>query len=103
MRRLSFLLLLITCFSFSVIAEDKPDEETYLNPAEAGADYGIQGEYQGVLDPDGDAIKFGLQVVALGDHKFDAVGYFGGLSGPTVVGTAAIGQSIVLSQKKASA
>jgi hypothetical protein len=81
MRRLSFLLLLITCFSFSVIAEDKPDEETYLNPAEAGADYGIQGEYQGVLDPDGDAIKFGLQVVALGDHKFDAVGYFGGLPG----------------------
>ncbi len=81
MRKLNFLLLLIACSSITVTAEDKPGEEIYLDPANAGVDYGIQGEYRGVLDPDGDAIQFGLQVVALGDHKFDAVGYFGGLPG----------------------
>jgi hypothetical protein len=34
---------------------------------------------------------------------YQVVGYFGGRSGPTVVGTEATGQSILLSQKKASA
>lgn len=81
MRRLSFLLIFITCSTMAATAEDKPGEVTFLDPAKAGVDYEIQGEYRGVLDPDGDAIEFGLQVIALGDHKFDAVAYFGGLPG----------------------
>ena len=75
-----FLLPTMLLSAFSVLhAEDKT--ETITDPAKAGADYAIQGEYRGVLDPDGDAIPFGLQVIALGDHKFDAVGYYGGLPG----------------------
>ena len=57
------------------------DEETFLDPAKAGPDYAIQGEYRGILDPDGDRIEFGLQVIALGDGEFRALGYVGGLPG----------------------
>ena len=73
------LSLLILTVCPLLYAEDKT--ETFTDPAQAGADYAVQGEYRGVLDPDGDAIPFGLQVIALGDHSFDAVAYFGGLPG----------------------
>lgn len=79
-KSLLFVLLCSLGVSAFCFADDGPGE-TYLDPASAGEDYEIQGEYRGVLDPDGDAIPFGLQVIALGDHKFDAVGYFGGLPG----------------------
>ena len=46
--------------------------------AAADADYAIQGEYVGGLSTDA---HVGLQVVALGDGKFDAVLYQGGLPG----------------------
>jgi len=50
--------------------------------AEAGSDYWLQGEYVGWLDggPSGGG-AVGLQIVALGDGKFDAVQYRGGLPG----------------------
>src|SRR6478736_1032405 len=50
--------------------------------AEAGSDYWLQGEYAGWLhgSPSGSG-PVGLQVVALGDGKFDAVRYRGGLPG----------------------
>jgi len=41
-----------------------------------------------------------VSLLLVADH---VIGYFGGLSGPTQVGTAATGQSILLSQKKARA
>ena len=54
---------------------------TFTNPVDAGPDYKVQGEYVGELTIDGQARKVGMQVIALGDGKFDAEGYPGGLPG----------------------
>lgn len=52
------------------------------NLAHVDADYHLQGEYAGcVLFADGYQRTVGLQVVALGDGKFDALWYQGGLPG----------------------
>lgn len=45
------------------------------------ADYKLQGEYSGAINADGQEIKYGIQVIALGDGKFTGVGYPGGLPG----------------------
>jgi Domain of Unknown Function (DUF1080) len=50
--------------------------------AEAGSDYFLQGEYAGWKFVPGRGNEYtGLQVVALGEGKFDAVEYRGGLPG----------------------
>ena len=52
-----------------------------INPKEAGDDYALQGEYTGTFKtPDGE-ISIGAQVIALGNGKFQSVGYHGGLPG----------------------
>jgi hypothetical protein len=53
----------------------------FTDPAEAGVDFADQGEYVGVLETGEGAIKFGVQVIALGDGKFRAVACRGGLPG----------------------
>ncbi|HBJ37434.1 MAG TPA: DUF1080 domain-containing protein [Planctomycetaceae bacterium] len=53
----------------------------YTDPAEAGIDFQIQGEYAGTIQTDEGDIGWGGQVIALGDGKFDLVGYKGGLPG----------------------
>lgn len=63
-------------------AQDKNKEETtYTDPADAGPDYPFQGEYLGSGSVEGQDLKIGAQVIALGDGKFEVVGYFGGLPG----------------------
>ena len=58
--------------------QDKPNpKQAFLEPKDAGADFAIQGEYVGNL---GDQ-PAGVQVIARGAGKFDAVIFPGGLPG----------------------
>lgn len=66
----------------SLGANQRKRRPTYTDPAKAGADFALQGEYVGTLtEADGKQVRFGVQVVARGDGRFDAVGYRGGLPG----------------------
>lgn len=54
----------------------------FTTAEEAGADIALQGEYAGTISvPGRGAARVGLQVVALGEGKFDAALYRGGLPG----------------------
>lgn len=53
----------------------------FLNVKDAGPDYAVQGEYSGEITSDGQKVRVGLQVIAMGNSKFDAVAYVGGLPG----------------------
>lgn len=69
-----FWLLLVVFSACTPIPFLNP-AESHLDPASAGPDYLVQGEYAS------DAPPAGVQVVALGDGAFDAVMYRGGLPG----------------------
>lgn len=58
-------------------AENK-EHKAYTDPKEAGPDFDAQGEYEGEVGGQG---KLGIQVVALGDGKFDTYYLQGGLPG----------------------
>ena len=53
----------------------------FTDPAQADADFRFQGEYAGPLEVNGQPVAVGVQVIALGDGKFDFVAYPGGLPG----------------------
>ncbi|MHC2068365.1 3-keto-disaccharide hydrolase [Bremerella sp. T1] len=57
------------------------DSKTYTTPEEAPASYKLQGEYVGKVNVDGAEVKYGVQVIALGNDEFEAVTYPGGLPG----------------------
>ena len=65
---------------------------THLTEEEAGRDFVVQGEYVGTLTIDEQPVDVGVQVIALGDGKFRAVAYPGGLPGAGWTG----GDSIVV-------
>lgn len=67
--------LVVALSSIALGANDKNAAVT--DPAEADADFAVQGEYLGERGGQ----KYGAQVVALGEGKFDLVLYSGGLPG----------------------
>jgi hypothetical protein len=63
-------------------SQKQPESIVIIDPDDvADADFAIQGEYAGTVVDDGQTIPSGAQVIALGDHKFRAVAYPGGLPG----------------------
>ena len=73
--RYSLSALLALAFAFPAFAEEKAAEEIFIEPAAAGLDFAIQGEYTGD--------NCGAQVIALGGGKFHIVGWSKGLPGTT--------------------
>lgn len=62
-------------------ADKDKKKQAVIDPKQADADFGVQGEYSGELDGKDGKVKWGVQVIALGEHKFHAVAYPGGLPG----------------------
>lgn len=70
------LLGLVALTAITAQAADK--SPAFTDAKDAGADFQIQGEYAGKI---GKGAGIGIQVIALGDGKFDAVLYAKGLPG----------------------
>jgi hypothetical protein len=51
------------------------------DPAQAGPDFAVQGDWVGTAPYKGKDVKYGVQIIALGDGKFHGVGFYGGLPG----------------------
>ena len=64
--------------AFALLAADK---DGATDAAKADADFAFQGEYAGIVKTDEGDKKIGVQVIALGEGKFQVIGYIGGLPG----------------------
>ncbi len=84
-RRLGTPLMAFSCFlalsTVGIAAEEEKEEVIFLDPAKAGPDFAIQGEYVGEIPAGEETHKWGAQIVALGDGEFQLTGYQGGLPG----------------------
>jgi len=76
------MLLLLAAFASTSWAQ-----QPALDSKQADADFPFQGEFVGTIPSNGDELKIGVQVIALGGGKFHAVGYMGGLPGDGWDGT----------------
>ncbi|MBM4004604.1 MAG: DUF1080 domain-containing protein [Planctomycetes bacterium] len=54
---------------------------SYTDPNKADADFAFQGEYSGEVGAEGEKMRVGVQLIALGKGKFKAVAHIGGLPG----------------------
>lgn len=76
LRRSGLALALVLVLTQAVAADDSK-KATFTDPAKAGRDYQVQGEYLG----EANGSTYGVQVVAQGDGRFMAVVYPQGLPG----------------------
>ncbi len=78
MRRLTaFLASAVWALGISALAY-AAGGEAFTDPEQAGPDFKVQGEYEGTI---GNETKFGAQVIALGEGKFDVALFTKGLPG----------------------
>jgi hypothetical protein len=77
---LSCVLLLAGAVSY-VPAEDKKPERVFTDPAKAGRDFALQGEYEGEITLNRGKSKLCAQIIAEGDGKFAIHLLHGGLPG----------------------
>lgn len=75
MRKLAWILMVITL----PIVGDEKGSDLFGTKKAPGSKF--PGEFVGTYYDDGKEVKYGLQIFALGDGKFRAVGYNGGLPG----------------------
>ncbi len=68
----------VIVLSVSIGLAGEPKRPIYTDPEAAGADFQIQGEYEGTI---GNQTKLGIQVIALGDGQFEAYFLAKGLPG----------------------
>lgn len=83
MQRRAFRWVLVCCVIATLGAAAGAAERSpaAADPAQAAPELAVQGEYAGKIQDAGETIEYGVQIIALGDGKFQAVGYHGGLPG----------------------
>lgn len=76
-----FVLTCMSWLSIAGLALAAEGQPASTDANSAGPDFQTQGEYVGAIEIEGVQKKVGVQVIALGDGKFSAVVYHGGLPG----------------------
>lgn len=79
--RYCFLALAMSLLFQTCIVAEPTGHPAYTDPQKTDEDFIFQGEYTGDMLTEGQSMPVGVQVIALGDGSFDAVGYPGGLPG----------------------